>query len=288
MPGCAYQMDKIPVRHINVAQKEPELSESFSIRDVEEMLAGNDMVQELHRHDFFFILALKKGKGEHDIDFVPYTVADHTIFFMRPGQVHRLILKAGSKGYLLQFSADFYTPQHKLLRKNGNANYYRPDEGRFQKILSALTGVFEEYTAKQEGYLEVIKAQLDIFFIGLAREHGSHADDQADLYTQQQLDAFLGLLETHIFEQKEVAQYAAMLSLSLYQLNAITKATLGKTCSELINQRIILEAKRYLLATPNQVNQIAWHLGYEDVSYFIRFFKKHTGHSPEVFRHNFR
>ena len=77
-----------------------------------------------------------------------------------------------------------------------------------------------------------------------------------------------------------------MLNLSTYQLNAITKTTLGKTCSDLINEYIILESKRYLLATSNQVNQIAYHLGYEDVSYFIRFFKKHTGYSPETFRHN--
>jgi AraC-like DNA-binding protein len=81
-----------------------------------------------------------------------------------------------------------------------------------------------------------------------------------------------------------VSFYADLLNLSSYQLNAITKATLGKTCSELINEFIILEAKRTLLATSNQVNQIAYHLGYEDVSYFIRFFKKHTGYSPEAFR----
>ncbi len=75
-----------------------------------------------------------------------------------------------------------------------------------------------------------------------------------------------------------------MMNLSAYQLNEITKVAVGKTPSELINEQIILEAKRYLLATPNQVKDIADHLGYEDVSYFIRFFKKHTGHSPEAFR----
>jgi len=78
------------------------------------------------------------------------------------------------------------------------------------------------------------------------------------------------------------------LNLSSFQLNAITKATLGKNCSELINEYVILESKRYLLATSNQVNQIADHLGYEDISYFTRFFKKHTGYSPEAFRNNFK
>ena len=76
------------------------------------------------------------------------------------------------------------------------------------------------------------------------------------------------------------------MNLSPYQLNEITKSAVGKTASELINDHIILEAKRYLLATPNQIKDIADMLGYEDVSYFIRFFKKHTGHSPESFRRN--
>ncbi|WP_052324411.1 helix-turn-helix domain-containing protein [Haliscomenobacter hydrossis] len=78
------------------------------------------------------------------------------------------------------------------------------------------------------------------------------------------------------------------MSLSPYQLNEITKSSVGKTASELINEHIVLEAKKYLLATSNQVKDIADLLGYEDFSYFIRFFKKHTGHSPEAFRHNFK
>lgn len=76
------------------------------------------------------------------------------------------------------------------------------------------------------------------------------------------------------------------MNLSVYQLNAITKATLGKTSSSIINDYVVLEAKRHLLATSLQVNQVAYQLGYEDVSYFIRFFKKHMGCSPQAFREN--
>jgi AraC family transcriptional activator of pobA len=134
----------------------------------------------------------------------------------------------------------------------------------------------------------VIKASLHIFFIELIRNRKSKKDSNSvNPYAQEQLEKFLELLEAHISNSKQTSHYAAMLSLSLYQLNAITRATLGKTCSELINECIILESKRYLLATPSQVNQIASYLGYEDVSYFIRFFKKHTGYTPEVFRNNF-
>ncbi len=109
-----------------------------------------------------------------------------------------------------------------------------------------------------------------------------------NIYPQERLEEFLELLESYISTHNQVSQYAEMLNLSSYQLNAITKATLGKTCSEIINEHIILESKRCLLATPNQVKEIAYHLGYDDVSYFIRFFKKQTGYSPEAFRQYFK
>ena len=79
-----------------------------------------------------------------------------------------------------------------------------------------------------------------------------------------------------------------MMHLTTFKLNKITKETVGKTCSQLINEQIILEAKRHLLATTNQVNQIAFDLGFEDPSYFIRFFKKSANFSPEVFRKNLK
>ena len=104
---------------------------------------------------------------------------------------------------------------------------------------------------------------------------------------QERLEEFLELLDIHITTHKQVSQYTDLMNLSPYQLNEITKATLGKTPSALINEHIILEAKRHLLATPNQIKDIADQLGYEDPSYFIRFFRKHTGYSPEAFRHNF-
>lgn len=284
-------MKNIPVRKISISPKEPVFSGSFVIRDIRDLLAGKDMVQDLHRHDFFYMLALKKGKGKHQIDFTSYKVGDHTIFIMRPGQVHQLTLKAGSTGYLLQFKTGFPYPYDKasgqLLRKAGNTNFYQPGPAGFKKLLPVLTAVFKEYTGKQEGYGEAIKANLGIFFIELARLHSPGRPGTAGAYTDERLQDFLALVETHITTHKQVSEYAGMLNLSPYQLNAITKTTLGKTASALINEYIILESKRQLLATSAQVKEIAWGLGYEDASYFTRFFKKQTGHSPESFRQHY-
>jgi AraC-like DNA-binding protein len=285
-------MESIPVRHLTSGRKEPDLYDAFSIRDIQSLLAENDMVQELHRHDFFYILALENASGSHNIDFTPYTISNYSVFFMRPGQVHQLVLGAESTGYLLQFRDEFYFPKDKsfnqLLRKASHINHYQFSAEGFKKLLGLLTYIFQEFAEKNERYDEVIKANLGVFFIELTRQQSNTSTETASLYMQERLEKFLELLEANIFTHKQVAQYAEMLNLSVYQLNAIVKAALGKTSSELINGQIILEAKRCLLATSNQVNQTAYRLGYDDVSYFIRFFKKHTGYSPEAFRHKFR
>ncbi|MBK8502873.1 MAG: helix-turn-helix domain-containing protein [Saprospiraceae bacterium] len=285
-------MKPFPVRKINVPQDGSKPSISFGIRDVKDILAGKDTLHEFHRHEYFFILALKKGKGLHTIDFTPYKVVNHSVFFIRPGQVHELMLKSESTGYLMEFKNDFYDACDKmssqLLRSASSMNLCMPDADRFRRLLTLLAFIYAEFTDKKEGHQEVIRANLSIFFIELARHRQQRsAANNVSQYMQERLDRFTELLETHVATHKEVSHYADMLHLSTYQLNAITKAALGKTVSELIDEYIILESKRYLLATSNLVNQVAFLLGYEDVSYFIRFFKKHTGHTPVVFRRNF-
>ena len=287
-------MKKIPIRHIAATHQEQSNAGRFSIRDLRTVLHGKDLVHDLHKHDFYFILAVKTGQGIHEIDFVRYDVHNNALFILRPGQVHQLRLAADCTGYLLEFDTSFYQPnnakEEQRWKKSTSRNYCEVEESRFEKLLSFLSIIFTEYASKQEGYYEAIKSSLDLFFIEFVRQSPSPNQvlPGTNNYTQERYEELLRLLEEKITTVKSVSQYADLLNLSVYQLNAITKASVGKTTADLINGQIILEAKRYLLATPNQIKDIAWHLGYEDTSYFIRFFKKHTGQSPDAFRKNFK
>jgi len=284
--------EKIPIRQITSAHNELRSADRFSIRKLQDLLEKKDLFHELHRHDFFLIMALQKGEGTHEIDFTTYKVFNNSVFFMRPGQVHKLQLKADSTGYILEFNTEFYHPKDRLsiqrLRKASNKNYCKLEINRFEKLHDILKYIFQEYTGKEEGFQDLIKANLDIFFIEFVRQslNPNAPSTNVNPYAQERLEEFLALLEIHITNYKQVSHYTNLMNLSPYQLNEITKSSIGKTASELINDHIILEAKRNLLATPNQIKDIADLLGYEDVSYFIRFFKKHTGHSPESFRRN--
>ena len=284
-------MQNIPIRHIS-QQSEPELAGNFTVRELTSLLSGKDMVQELHRHDFYYILIIKNGEGHHEIDFTGYEIKNHTVFMMRPGQVHYLSLKAGSTGYLIQFKTDFLyshnSASQKHLTRLIQYNAYNLDEEGFCRIEAVVSEALKEYTNKLKGYHEVLKASLSIFLIELLRQRQDKAIPTMgdNTYGQEKLEQFLELVEKNSITHKQVSQYTGLLNLSSYQLSSITKTLLAKTPSEIINYHIILEAKRQLLATSKQVGQIAYHLGYDDPSYFTRFFKRHTGLSPESFRKN--
>lgn len=287
-------MKPIPVRKITHTHPFPPPTGRFSIRDLSSVLQEGDLAHELHKHDFYFVLAVQQGRGNHEIDFASYEVQDHTIFLLRPGQVHQLTLAAGSTGFLLEFDAAFYQPRNSITdlrwKKAAARNFCAVETVRFERLHAILTGMFREYSQQEAGYEEAIRAWLDLFFLEYLRQsrQPNKAGAITGSYNQEQFELFVQLLETHISTLKSVAGYAGLLNLSAYQLNAITKNAVGKTVSELIHEQVLLEAKRQLLATTIQVKEIAGQLGYEDVNYFIRFFRKHTGFTPEAFRKNLR
>ncbi|HRG83534.1 MAG TPA: AraC family transcriptional regulator [Chitinophagaceae bacterium] len=287
-------MNQIPVRQIKAALTEPSLSGSFNIRNIRPLLKQADMKQPLHRHEYYFILFLEKGKGEHIIDFEKYTIRSRTVFIMRPGQVHQLDLKKGSQGYLLEFDLRFYSPKDESLKRFFRQALYKscciPSAKGFQELNSILQKINKEYQLCEKGFTEMIRSGLDMFFISLARESKKQELNKEPVqdYYQEKLEELLSLLEKNLTKEKKVAAYARLMHLSVFQLNHITRNTLGKTCSAVINDMVILEAKRQLLATHQRINQIAASLGYEDSSYFIRFFRKLSGYPPDVFRQKFR
>lgn len=281
----------IPVREIKPTDENIQtLSNTFSIRELHPLTEKGDIIQALHRHNFYYILIVKTGTGTHHIDFIKYAIGNYTIFFMAPGQVHELHLHKESTGYIIEFTADLFadmlTRIPQLLGRMSTTNYYSFGKEVFSSLYTIIDTIFEEQLLKKGQYLEVIKCNLHLLFIHLQRVSNLKEDypyHTNNLY-KERYEEFTSLITANLCSNRQVSFYAAQLNLTTYQLNTITKTSTGKSASEVINDYFMLEAKRYLLATTLQVNEVAWKLGIEDVSYFIRYFKKRTTYSPENFR----
>jgi AraC family transcriptional activator of pobA len=96
------------------------------------------------------------------------------------------------------------------------------------------------------------------------------------------------LVNEHYSEKHDVAAYANMLNMSAGHLGEVIKQQSGKTAIELIHERLTLEAKRLLFHTENSIKEISFELGFEDASYFNRFFKRISEQTPLAYRNDTR
>ena len=98
------------------------------------------------------------------------------------------------------------------------------------------------------------------------------------------LQMLLDSIENNFRRQRKADFYANELSLSAKRLNELTRESFGKTISQMINERLILEAKREIGYIRKPIKEISYELGFTEPSYFTRFFGKQTGYAPEDFR----
>jgi len=101
---------------------------------------------------------------------------------------------------------------------------------------------------------------------------------------KEKLHKFEGLIDKHFRDEKLPSFYADLLSISTNYLNKICREENGQTAGEIIRRRITIEGQRLLHYTNCSVNEIAGQLGFENVSYFVTFFRKQTNLTPEQFR----
>ena len=139
------------------------------------------------------------------------------------------------------------------------------------------------------GKEDLLRALLKAFLIQVQR--GKNKFEKANPNTpllfdekRVQLTRFTSLVDEHFNEGLSVAEYAEMMHLSVRTLSNLTNQLLNKTPSLMIQERIILEAKRLLLYSNLNINQVGYRLGFDDPSYFVKYFKKHTNISPSEFR----
>src|SRR5688572_4962884 len=206
-------MKNIPIRSIVPEGPKNADFDGFRIFNIREYLQGKDMIQHLHRHDFYFILILTKGFGVHEIDFVEYSIIDNSIFIMRPAQVHRFELKAGSEGYWIAFNKEFpllsSATANALLRKAASRNFYKLNEKDIEALRPVLQMILEEYRSKQAGFEFIIKTGVEIFLIKFLRlQKKDGAAVVANQYPQEKLQELMDLLEANIGTTKQAAVYA--------------------------------------------------------------------------------
>ena len=248
-----------------------------------------------HRHDFFEVLYLKKGSGFHVIDGNNYEIKPPCVFFMSRGQAHKLELSQDIEGYIFIFTADFYllnrTDQNRLIefpffytihQDNPPLQLENESDIRFLEDLFRK-GIAE--IARPEGYsVEMLRSILDLILTTCSARYQVSESLMNKGKGQILVKRFFHFLEENHRKNLSLNEYAQMIGVTANHLTQTIKQLTGKTSSQIIKDKQLLEIKRLLVHTNLSVSEIAGQLNFDDQSYFTKFFKRETGMTPLQYR----
>jgi AraC-like DNA-binding protein len=255
--------------------------------------AGSEYnTREPHRHNYYEIFFFENGGGTHTIDFEEIPIKKNSLHFVSPGQVHLLDREKKSFGYIILFSRDFYhmvtSGAHSLYdfpflnntHLSPVLNLSEADYAQFAGIINLLQ---DETKRNKESnkvilghYLQIILLKcLDLFKV----KTSIHPEKANGLFQQIRT-----LVEQHYRSERQPSFFASQLNITEKKLNETCKQFTGESISDFIKARVLLEAKRLLTNSDHSIKEIAYFLGFEDPSYFNRFFRLNTGLTAGDFR----
>lgn len=244
-----------------------------------------DKPRQAHRTDYFMLILCVRGSGHHLIDAVRYEITPGSIHFVYPGQEYEIHLEKYAEVYVIildkelvaSFSITFRVglslfKSYPVINLSGDT---------YKSILLEYESIQKEL-GKEPFNLEVLKLHLMII-----AEYVNVEFHKVFRFQQKGknllVSKFIKLIEQHFRSEKQSPFYAEKLCVTQTYLNQVCKRFLGKTSTELIQEMIIREAKKQLNTGQYTVKEVASNIGFNDISYFIRFFRIQTGVTPRRF-----
>lgn len=251
----------------------------------------------MQRLNYYSIIWVQQGNGKAKVDFNEFDFNEQSMFSFVPYQPFMLMATKELKGVVLNFHPDFFCihKHQKEVACNGvlfNNIYQPPFISVDQSSTTTFGNLIEQIKVEMQNpdlaQYELLVSYLKIFLITASRLKTAQqpeaqkavADNQEPFILQTLKDA----IERDFKTKHSASDYADTLNISAKALAKITKTYFNKTLTELIAERIVIEAKRELYLTSKTVKQIAYELGYNDEFYFSRFFKTNADVSPQVYR----
>jgi AraC-like DNA-binding protein len=266
-----------------------------------EMLSVNDLYKKHrdiliapHRSDFYHILFIHKGSGTHLVDFVPVKFTADSILFINKGRVHFFDPSEKFEATLILFTDNFFCRDESDIRflhstilfhdlLDNAALKLRESKDALYSILQLMKT--ESQQSRQEFHYDVLQNHLHNFLMLADREKRklgfSEISKGADL---DYIMLFNELLDKHFAKIRSVKEYADKIHISEKRLSKATAKILGTSPKEIINDRVLLEAKRLLVHTSQAIKEIGFQLGFAEPTNFIKYFKLQTGTTPSEFR----
>ena len=166
----------------------------------------------------------------------------------------------------------------------------RQDTPVVTNIINGMFSLLKVYFDQSECTCisQLVLFQLKAFFIGFheyLQRNPQYRNDEVKSYRVRELfNRFMMQLEKDYKISRDVNYYAEQMNISSKYLTNIVNQVTGHTPKTIIDQYVILQLKMHLKRTTQSIKEMAWEFHFADVSFFCRYFKKHTGLTPQQIR----
>ena len=254
---------------------------------------------EIGEADFrgFIKIAFIRTGGRLIVDFKEYQLEDDALFFINPGQFYQI--DSGTDGTVIYYNRDFYCVEihdrevacDGLLFRNTSGIpvvYLRDGASKLVNfVIEEIKTELSQGDSNMEEMLRILLKQLIIRSTRLWKQaHGLSGEDAHEEVEVSR--SFNRLVDQYYAKFHSVADYAQLLNITPKALTKRMSRYSAFTPNDIIKNRIILEAKRLLVHTQMTVKEIAYALGYDDPSYFIRLFSNLVAVPPQTFRQQYQ
>lgn len=243
----------------------------------------------VHQHaELVQLLYLHKGQAEIEVEGERHVVNESSIQVVPSLCVHGFRFSPGTQGYVLSLALPLLS---KLETQFGgqldvlSQPRCIPVKRSSRHIRSVLATLLEEYTHENDAREMMLYSLLGALLVWLNRQ-GAPSKTIEDKSERKRgvLRRFARLIESHYREHLSLAEYAQRLGVSTTHLNCLCREFHGTSALNVLHQRLLLEAKRSLQYTSMTITQVSDYLGFSDVTYFSRFFRKRGGMTPKEFK----
>jgi AraC family transcriptional regulator, transcriptional activator of pobA len=247
--------------------------------------ALHDWELEPHRHARLHqVLLLESGGGVARLEGATVDLGPMTLVNIPPGDVHGFSFAPGTSGFVATLADDLVD---ELLAKAGDARRALARVRRLDAdpaVAATLRQIWHEYTGRGPARALVLRG-LCASLLGLTARAAIQAEPvDAAASGSDLLRRFEALLEAQHLQHWSVADYARALAVTPTHLSRVTRGATGEPASRLIDARLMREARRQLAYTGLRIGSIADNLGFSDLAYFSRVFRRVVGVSPRAFR----